>query len=170
MNAYGSSSFFLNHYIHERNHILLIYSPPDGHLGLFPVFFFTIINNMPLGCCCSRHSKVRGRRSSQVNRSCQVPCWGLFQPVPSDGPGLFAPLPFSPDGHEPGEAQDAFLSSGGASCMDPVTLWLSQTLHHEPRDLGYLGKLTNASVCVCTRAHTHTHTPSIGLFMPMRDF
>lgn len=115
---------------------------------------------MTPGCCCSRHSKVRGRRSSQVNRSCQVPCWGLFQPVASDGPGLFAPLPFSPDGHEPGEAQDAFLSSGGASCTDPVTLWLSQTLHHKPRDLGYLGKLTDASMCACTRAHTHppTHT------------
>lgn len=34
--------------------------------------------------------------------------------------------------------------------MDLVTLWLPQTLHHEPRDLDYLGNLSYLS--------THTHT------------
>lgn len=162
VNAYRSRSFKIT--IHERNHILLIHSPPDWHLGCFQ--FFTIISSTSLCGCCPRHGKVGGRWGSRVNRSRQVPCWGLFQP--SDGPWLFAPSPFSQDGPGPAEAQDAFLVSGGASCLDPVTLWLSQTRHREPRDLGYLGRLTYTSARVC--AHTRTHTPSLGLSVPVRDF
>lgn len=73
-------------------------------------------------------------------------------------------------GSGPGEALDAFLISGGASRMDPVTLWPSQTQYHKPCDLGYLGNLSYQPPPP-PRQHTHTHShPALGLSMPRRDF
>ena len=77
--------------------------------------------------------------------------------------GYFHSCPF-PHGPGPGEARDAFLISGGVSCVDPGDPVVVTNL--EPCDLGYLGNLP----CRNTHTHIHTHTPSLGLFTPRRDF
>ena len=79
------------------------------------------------------------------------------QPAAPDGPGLFSLLPF-PRWPGPGEARDAIPISGGASCVDPVTLWLSQT---SSLVIWAVWATSPAIVCVHTHTHTHTHPWSL---------
>lgn len=81
-----------------------------------------------------------GRQSSQL----KSPSCALLKAarLRSWRSGLFSLLPFSWTAR----------ARQGPACLshlrwhlphDPVTLWPSQTQHHEPCDLGYLGKLPN---------------------------
>ena len=80
------------------------------------------------------------------------------QPAAPDGPGLFSLLPF-PRWPGPGEARDAIPISGGASCVDPVTLWLSQT-----SSLVIWAVWATSPAIVCVHTHTHTHTPLVSSY------
>ena len=72
---------------------------------------------MCLGWGFSRGDTVEGRASALPKSSLVCSSW--------QSRAIFTPA-LSPTARA-GEASDAIPISDGASCMDPVTLWLSQT-------------------------------------------